>query len=82
LDAAITDARALAARAGTGNHQITYLEDRRQDLVDQITGRHTKDSLMALGPDPAGNLYEIGVVGSDEGTLIVHAMRARLKYRK
>jgi hypothetical protein len=41
LDAAITDARAMAAQAGTGNHEITYLENRRQELVDQITGRHT-----------------------------------------
>lgn len=41
LDAAITDARAMATQAGTGNHQITYLENRRQDLVDQITGRLT-----------------------------------------
>lgn len=35
---------------------------------------------MLIGPDPAGNLYEIGVVGSDEGPLIVHAMRARPNY--
>ncbi len=40
LEAAITDARAMATQAGTGNHQITYLENRRQELVDQITGRH------------------------------------------
>jgi len=36
--------------------------------------------IMLIGPDSAGNLYEIGVVGSDEGTLIVHAMSARPKY--
>jgi hypothetical protein len=36
--------------------------------------------IMLIGPDTAGNFYEIGVVGSDEGTLIVHAMRARPKY--
>lgn len=36
--------------------------------------------IMLIGPDTAGNFYEIGVVGSDEGPLIVHAMRARPKY--
>lgn len=35
---------------------------------------------MLIGPDPAGNLYEIGVVSSDEGPVIVHAMPARDKY--
>jgi hypothetical protein len=35
---------------------------------------------MLLGPDPAGNLYEIGVVSSEEGPVIVHAMPARRKY--
>lgn len=35
---------------------------------------------MLVGPDSAGNLYEIGVVSSDEGPVIVHAMPARRKY--
>ena len=35
---------------------------------------------MFIGPDRAGNLYEIGVVGSDEGPVVVHAMKARSKY--
>ena len=35
---------------------------------------------MVVGPDSAGNLYEIGVVASDEGPVIVHAMPARAKY--
>lgn len=37
---------------------------------------------MLVGPDHAGNLYEIGVVESDEGPVIVHAMSARAKYLK
>ena len=37
---------------------------------------------MLIGSDRAGNLYEIGVVGSDEGPVIVHAMRARPKYMR
>jgi hypothetical protein len=35
---------------------------------------------MLIGADSAGNLYEIGVVSSDEGPAIVHAMPARPKY--
>jgi hypothetical protein len=35
---------------------------------------------MFIGPDRAGNLYEIGVVGTDEGPIVVHAMQARPKY--
>ncbi len=36
--------------------------------------------MMLIGPDSAANLYEIGVVSSDEGPVIVHAMPARPKY--
>ena len=35
---------------------------------------------MFIGPDRAGNLYEIGVVGSVAGPVVVRAMRARPKY--
>ncbi len=35
---------------------------------------------MFIGPDQAGNLYEIGVVSTEEGPMVVHAMRARLRY--
>lgn len=35
---------------------------------------------MLIGLDHAGNLYEIEVVGSDEGPLVVHAIMARRKY--
>jgi hypothetical protein len=35
---------------------------------------------MFIGPDQAGNLYEIGVVSTDEGQIVVHAMKARSKY--
>ena len=43
-----------------------------QDLDDGFT--------MLTGGDPAGNLLEIWVVGSDDGPVIVHAMPARPKY--
>jgi hypothetical protein len=38
------------------------------------------DLVMLIGPDHAGNLYEIGVVASQSGPVVVHAMIARPKY--
>jgi hypothetical protein len=38
--------------------------------------------VMLVGPDHAGNLFEIGVVVSDDGPVIVHAMQARPKYQR
>jgi hypothetical protein len=35
---------------------------------------------MLVGPDPSGNLYEIGVVTGGDGPIIVHAMSVRMKY--
>lgn len=35
---------------------------------------------MLRGPDRAGNLYELGVVDSRDGPLVVHAMLVRRKY--
>ena len=45
-------------------------------LVEDLDERMT----MFVGPDQAGNLYEVGVVSTDEGPVVVHAMRARPKY--
>ena len=36
--------------------------------------------IMLVGPDHAGNLYEIGAVDSFDGPVVVHAMPARRKY--
>lgn len=49
------------------NHPI-----RVEDLDEEMT--------MLVGPDHAGNLYEIGVTSSSRGPVIVHAMAARTKY--
>lgn len=35
---------------------------------------------MFIGPDLSGNLFEVGVIGLDEGPVVVHAMRARPTY--
>jgi hypothetical protein len=45
-------------------------------LVEDLDEKMT----MFIGPDQAGNLYEIGVVSTDEGPIVVHAMKARPKY--
>ena len=42
------------------------------DLDDGLT--------MFIGADTSGNLVEVGVVGSTDGPIIVHAMAARPKY--
>jgi hypothetical protein len=49
------------------NHSVLV-----EDLDEEMT--------MFIGPDRAGNLYEIGIVGTDEGPFVVHAMKARRKY--
>jgi hypothetical protein len=35
---------------------------------------------MLVGPDPAGNMLEVGVVAGDPSPVIVHAMRARPRF--
>jgi len=36
--------------------------------------------VMLIGADQAGNLYELGVIDSEQGPVVVHAMAARRKY--
>jgi hypothetical protein len=49
------------------NHPILV-----EDLDDGFT--------IFVGPDEAANLLEVGVIDSDDGPIIVHAMPARPKY--
>jgi len=35
---------------------------------------------MFIGPDHTGNFLEVGVIDSDRGPVVVHAMSARPKY--
>ncbi len=52
-----------------------------QTIFNPIRSEDLEEGLvMLIGPDRAGNLYELGVVGSDRGPVIVHAMPARPKY--
>ena len=36
---------------------------------------------MFLGPDPNGVMLEVMAIETDEGLLIIHAMKMRQKYR-
>lgn len=38
----------------------------------------SEDVTLFLGGDAAGNLIEVGVLDTDEGPVIIHAMRGRL----
>ena len=64
-----------ALRHGVSEETIVHAfnnPSRVEDLEEALT--------MLIGPDSAGNLYEIGVVSSDDGPVVVHAMSARSKY--
>ena len=64
-----------ARRHGVDDETILHAFNnpiRVEDLDEELT--------MLVGPDAAGNLYEIGVVASTNGPVVVHAMPARPKY--
>ena len=65
--------------------------ERGEARVDDETIRHAFNNpihaydlddgfTMLVGPDRAGNLYEIGVVDSEDGPVVVHAMEARSRF--
>ncbi len=64
-----------ARKRGVGDDTILHAFNNpiRTEHLDE-------DMTMLIGPDHAGNLLEIGVVTSDDGPVIVHAMPARPKY--
>ena len=43
---------------------------RRHSIDDDVT--------MFIGPDPNGNLVEVGVLATDDGPVIIHAMPGRM----
>jgi hypothetical protein len=66
-----------ARRHGVSEETILYAFNhpvRVEDLDEDMT--------MFVGPDHAGNLYEIRVVVSSAGPVVVHAMPARAKYMR
>jgi hypothetical protein len=72
------DAPAIAPsgfRHGVSEETIVHAFNnpiRTEDLEEGLT--------MLVGPDAAGNLYEICVAASDAGPVVIHAMPARPKY--
>lgn len=67
---------ASAHRHGIADHDIrprpTQHHRRRRRSEDE-------DVTLLLGPDSAANLLEIGVLATDVGPLIIHAMAARTR---
>jgi hypothetical protein len=62
------------------NHGVSD-ETIRHAFNNPIRSEELDEGLtMLIGPDHAGNLYEIGVVDTAHGPLVVHAMAARPKY--
>ncbi|HUP15933.1 MAG TPA: hypothetical protein VM848_07790 [Acidimicrobiia bacterium] len=67
-----------SARKHGVSDEIIYHAFNNPILVEDLDERMT----MFIGPDRAGNLYEIGVLGTDEGPVVIHAMKARPKYAR
>ena len=64
-----------ARKHGVGDDVILHAFNnpiRAEDMDEGLT--------MLVGPDHAGNLYEVGVGESNDGPVIVHTMPARPKY--
>jgi hypothetical protein len=64
---------------GGGGHR-----GERSQLRHHWQARETDDPAvtMFIGPSTAGEPLEVGVVTDDEGTSVIHAMRARPKFLK
>jgi hypothetical protein len=69
-----------ARRHGVGDNAMRHAVEHSiavEDLGDD------PDRWLVIGPDPAGNLLEVVVLVTEEGTeLIIHAMPLRPVYRR
>ena len=65
--------------ASAHDHGITDDDIRHalRNIIATADDPHDDDVTLFLGPDRAVNLIEIGVLGTDDGPLIIHAMAAR-----
>jgi hypothetical protein len=65
--------------ASAHRHGITDEDIRHalRNLIAVAADSHDDDVTLFLGPDRAVNLIEVGVLDTDEGPLIIHAMAAR-----
>ena len=66
-----------ARKHGITDEDIMYVYDnpKRRIVISE-------DSKMLIGNDTLGRLLEICVAESDKGIRIIHAMKARSKYRR
>lgn len=65
---------ASAHRHGINDEDIRHA---LRNIVAVAADSRDEDVTLFLGPDGAVNLVEIGVLSTDEGPLIIHAMPAR-----
>ncbi len=64
-----------ACKHGVGDEAIIHAFNNPIRTVDV-----DDDVVMFIGADHAGNIYEIGVVNSSSGPVVIHAMAARPKF--
>jgi len=64
--------------ASAYRHGITDEDIRHalRNLMAVAADPRDDDVTLFLGPDPAVNLIEVGVLSTDDGPLIIHAMAA------
>jgi hypothetical protein len=49
-----------------------------RNFIAQTDDTGDDDVTMFIGPDPNGNLVEVGVLATDDGPVIIHAMPGRM----
>ncbi len=62
-------------------HRITDEDIRHalRNIIAVANDPHDEDITLFLGPDREVNLIEVGVLATDGGPLIIHAMTARTR---
>jgi hypothetical protein len=65
--------------ASAHNHGITQddIYHALRNVIATADDPHNDDVTLFLGPDRSVNLIEIGILGTGDGPLIIHAMNAR-----
>lgn len=50
-----------------------------RNIIAVADDPHDEDVTLFLGPDRSVNMVEVGVLATDDGPLIIHAMQARTR---
>lgn len=64
-----------ARKHGIADDEMLHAYRNYLDAIEQ-----TDEMTMLIGPDQAGRLLEVGLLQSDRGPVIAHAMPARRKF--